>query len=221
MLSSGSHAGDIAPPAPHRRDEQRCVVTGIVGERASMLRLALAPSNTMFADISYSGLGSGVFVSAAPEAVKKAAQLAVAGKLFDGVEVSLGDVSSAEEFAAAVADRITERLLNTLGLVRKAGDVVAGHTKVMKAFDGGELGIVINATDAAQNGCEKIFSRARRLQVGCARAFASETLGAAIGRGATMHVAVRAGASAARIWRELLTLNAFGRVNVDVGLKHA
>src|SRR3546814_9958370 len=64
-----------------------------------------------------------------------------------------------EDLAEQVEALALRRCLDLLGLARRAGAVVAGFEKVKAALRAGEVGLLVQAADAADDGRQKIQAR--------------------------------------------------------------
>src|SRR3546814_9554818 len=66
-----------------------------------------------------------------------------------------------EDLAVQVERLALRRCLDLLGLARRAGAVVAGFEKVRAALRAGEVGLLVQAADGADDGRQKIQALAR------------------------------------------------------------
>jgi hypothetical protein len=90
-----------------------------------------------------------------------------------------------------VAALLAQRCIEILGLARRSGLAVAGFVRVKEALSGGKAALLVEATDAAVDGQEKLTALAPSLpRVACLDA---RELGVAFGREHAVHVALGKG----------------------------
>jgi len=111
----------------------------------------------------------------------------------------------------ALADRVEALLVarcrDLLGLARRAGEAQMGFVKVERLLASGEAGLLLAARDGAADGRGKLAARAGGLRERALLGTAE--LGAAFGRDAAVHAALRRGALALALARELDRLEGF------------
>jgi ribosomal protein L7Ae-like RNA K-turn-binding protein len=106
---------------------------------------------------------------------------------------------------ADLAERIdallAQRCRDGIGLARRSGLAVAGYEKVANAMRSGSVGLLLAASDGAENGRQKIAALAKGLDlaVEIGSALTAAELGAAFGREHVVHASVGSGALADRI----------------------
>lgn len=91
------------------------------------------------------------------------------------------------------------RVLQLLGLARRAGHLVIGTQAVREAASRGQLALVIVAEDAAENAHRRLDSVMREKGIRVVRLEERESLGRAVGRGNVVVVGVRDRGLGARI----------------------
>lgn len=101
------------------------------------------------------------------------------------------------------------RLRSTLGLAKKAGDVVTGFSKVEAALSRGELAVLLAAADGAADGRQKLAHKARRDGVAIVDILTSDELGMALGRPNVIHAGATNAGWATHILKEGARLTAF------------
>lgn len=191
-MSADAFAVDAGerPPGPQRR----CIVSGVVGDRRSMVRFVVGPDGAAVPDVDGRLPGRGIWLSADRDVLNKAC----ARKLF----------SRAVRSAVTVPDGLVEqveRLLvlrcqNLIGLARRAGQVVCGFVKVGASLDAHRAALVLAAVDGAEGGRAKIRARAGSVPV--IEVLRGEELGAAVGRPDVVHMSIAAGRLAQTIQSE-------------------
>jgi hypothetical protein len=109
------------------------------------------------------------------------------------------DVRVAPDLAGLVEGLIERSALDALGIVRKAGRVVAGYARVENALAAEPVVALVHAADAGRDGARKIAAAARsRLGekaegLALVGAFTAAQLDLALGRSNVVHAALLAG----------------------------
>lgn len=137
--------------------ERSCVVTRQVKAPQEMIRFVLSPDGKVVPDLKASLPGRGVWVTATAEMVAKA----VKSRAFDrGFKAK---VTVVPDLVDVIDGILVARVLQHLGLARKAGRLVTGFAKVDAALRADELAVLITAKDAAADGQEKLKRLARAI----------------------------------------------------------
>lgn len=134
--------------------ERRCILTGVHGDRAQLIRLALSPDNILVPDVAARAPGRGAWIGV------NAADLATAqvkGKLkgalaraFKGAPVTVPD-----DLSRAIGDAFARLALAQLGMAAKAGALLTGADKIDNAARSGQVWLLLHAADAAADGRRK------------------------------------------------------------------
>ena len=102
--------------------------------------------------------------------------------------------------------------LGSLGLARKAGQVLTGAAQVEKAVRSGSAALVLHALEAAQDGVRKITQARNAVvhmegpDIPALKLFREEEMGLATGTGNVIHVAVLDGQAGAAFSRRAFAL---------------
>jgi uncharacterized protein len=174
--------------------QRRDLVSGEVMDEARLIRFVADPAGVVTPDIARKLPGRGLWVAADRSSVETAAKR---GGFSRSAKAKL---SAPVDLADQVERLLAARVLNALGLARKAGDLTYGFEKVSAALAGGKVAWLIEASDGAEDGRRKIFSAARK-SPNPPRVFAgftSEQLGLALGLDNVIHSAFLAGPGAGR-----------------------
>lgn len=99
-----------------------------------------------------------------------------------------------------VAAGLERRALDALGLARRTGAAVLGFDQVKEALTKGKAAVLIAASDAADDGREKLARLGKDLYQHAG--FTSAALSAAFGKDGVKHAALLRGAAADRFRRE-------------------
>ncbi|WP_417693870.1 RNA-binding protein [Roseibium sp.] len=181
-------------PKKNEPTERLCAVSRNVYPVDCLIRFVLGPEDHVVPDLKRNLPGRGVWLLASRSVVESAVKdrRKVFGRGFKGeaqVEAGLADqVDNLLETAA----------LNALSIVRKAGELVTGFTKVEAALKREPLEGLIHAADAAPDGIRKLSAvaaarneTANELQT--VRLFDSTQMDLALGRSNVIHAALLAG----------------------------
>lgn len=181
--------------------ERRCIATGESGPRDRLIRFVLGPDGAVVPDIAGRLPGRGVWLTAERALVERAVKKRLFARAFrSAVEVP-------EDLAARLEALIAARLVDLISLARKAGQAVTGFEKTRAALQGGKAGVLIAASDGADDGRAKLARLAPelpRIEVLDAR-----ELGLAFGRDFVIHAALDAGGIADRALTETGRLAGF------------
>ena len=164
--------------------ERRCVATGQSLPEAKLIRFALAPDGLLVPDVAAKLPGRGVWVSSDRESIEAAVRKG-------GFARSLkAPVRAPENLADQVEALLARRCLDLLGLTRRAGAIAIGAQQVEDAIRARPALILVEASDGAADGREKL----QKLHVGLWKrpaptvgCFTAAELGMALGRDRVIH----------------------------------
>jgi predicted RNA-binding protein YlxR (DUF448 family)/ribosomal protein L30E len=183
-MTRGGQARSRAEP------ERRCIVTGDSGPADRLIRFVLGPSGEIVPDLAGRLPGRGAWLTADRALVDRA----VAKKLFSRAFRTQAQVPA--DLADRLEAMLVRRLIELIGLARKAGQAVTGFEKVRAKVREGGVGALIEASDGAADGREKLQRLAPDIPV-LAVLDAAE-LGLAFGRDFAIHAALDRGGFADR-----------------------
>jgi predicted RNA-binding protein YlxR (DUF448 family) len=184
---------DTGPGMSGSGTERLCVATRTVRPIADMIRFVVGPDGTVVPDLRRRLPGRGVWVTANREAVAEAARRKAFARGFRR------DVNVEADLAARVDALLERSALGALAIARKAGLVVAGHTRVEAALASEPIVALLHAREAAADGKRKIAAAARRRfadaadRVVTVEAFTATQLDLALGWTNVIHAALLAG----------------------------
>lgn len=185
--------------------ERRCAATGAVLGEDALIRIAISPDGEAVPDPGADLPGRGVWVTAERSALARAMKR-------DAFSRSAKTrVTAAPDLADRVEAALAARALSLLGLARRSGAVMAGETKAREALKARRPAWLIEASDGAADGRDKIVALARAAwgDVPLAGCFTAQELGAALGREGAVHVVLAPGGLADRFGVELGRLAGF------------
>ena len=184
----------VSDPVAAEPRARKDIVSGEVLPEARLIRFVAGPDGLVAPDLARKLPGRGIWVEATRAAVSQAA----ARGLF--ARAAKAQLKAPPDLADQVEKLLTARLLNGLGLARRAGELTWGYEKVASVVASGRVGWLIEASDGSHDG-------RRKLRQVCARSpdpprlfgvFSSSELGLALGLENVIHLALLAGRGAER-----------------------
>jgi predicted RNA-binding protein YlxR (DUF448 family) len=163
---------------------RRCAVTRARLPKEEMIRFVVALDGRVVPDLAAKLPGRGIWLSARGDVIETARTRGGFAK------AARGQVTMPTDLAAQLRAALLRRIGDTLGLARRAGQTVCGFARAREWLDGGQAGLVIQASDGSE------AERARFLgaqTVPVAAPLNAAQLGAVFGREQVVHVAVAAG----------------------------
>lgn len=191
--------------------ERKCILSGMHGERACLIRLALGPDGQVWPDLAAKLPGRGAWIvpdrAMLEQAMAKGRLKGALARAFKEPAVVPDDL------ADRIASGLEKRALERLGLEHRAGHLIYGSEKLSEWARGGRLFLLLHAADAAEDGSSKLNQAWRSgdgdmkdvIHVPVGR----EALSRAVGRENVVHSGVNNGKAAARIAQELKRWAAF------------
>lgn len=200
--------------------ERKCLVTGDKFPAHKMIRFVMDPGGNIIPDVAAKLPGRGCWIVADRKILEKALKKGVffrfghhilskvkknssAKSRLDDVEV-LEEAGSQEphmrvlvqdDLADLVEKLMLQRCLDYLGLANRSGRIISGFEKVRAALKAGKAQILIEASDAAENGrskiCQGLGEKLDKLRV--IERFTREQLGQALGLSNAVHLALLPG----------------------------
>ena len=164
-----------------------------------MLRFVVGPDRLLVADLAARLPGRGMWLSARADVL----EAACAKRAF--ARAARGPVNLPADMIASVQAGLARRLVDHLGLARRAGQAVAGFAKAREWVQTGRAGIVLQASDGSEDERRRLMSGARDTPVAWPMDAAS--LGAVFGRDRAVHVAVASGRLAEMLMDETTRLS--------------
>lgn len=181
--------------ADHEGPLRRCLVTRERQPRETMLRFVVTPEQVSPAgglvfDVAATLPGRGMWLSAGRDVIDKAirrgAFARAAGRQLD----------VPERLADHVTNVLENRIVELLGLARRAGAAVTGFEKVKERLAAGQCALLVEASDGSQSELDRLLQRRR---VNLVQPLPADRLGAVFGRDRAVHVAIGQGRLAGMI----------------------
>jgi uncharacterized protein len=177
-------SSQIEAEGQRRGRERRCIVsTESLGD-AQLIRFALAPDGVVVPDVAAKLPGRGAWVRADRASVDAAVRKGAFARAFKA------QVKATDDLSTQVEALLARRCLDQLGLMRRAGALAFGATQVDAAIRAKPALMLVEASDGAEEGREKLMSLHIGLwghppaTVGC---FNVAELGVALGRERVIH----------------------------------
>jgi predicted RNA-binding protein YlxR (DUF448 family) len=207
--ASSPNAADERRGAARQR---RCVASGQALAEAQLVRFALAADGSLVPDVAAKLPGRGAWVRSDRASIEKAVKKgAFAHALKAPVKAASGLADLTERLLA-------KRCLERLGLARRAGAIAIGATQVEQAIRARPALLLIEASDGAEEGREKLMNLHIGLwgapppAVGC---FSAADLGVALGRERVIHACLLQERLAAALAADIGRLAGFRAVVPD------
>ena len=205
-MAASALADDERAEAP-TGTSRRCLVTGAIRPKTELLRFVVDPQGRIVLDVAGKLPGRGLWLTAQRAIVAEALSKRVFAR------AAKAPVVVAEGLEDRIAALLAQRCIDILGLARRSGLAVAGFVRVKEALIAGKAALLVEATDAAADGQEKLAALAPSLpRVVCLDA---GELGVAFGREHAVHVALGKGRLAELFVTEARRLQGF-RAGVKV-----
>ncbi|HLI67461.1 MAG TPA: RNA-binding protein [Caulobacteraceae bacterium] len=188
-----------------RERERRDLVSGEVMDEARLIRFVAGPGGVVAPDLARKLPGRGLWVAASREAVRAAA---AKGGFSRAAKAPL---TAPPDLADLVERLLIRRLLDGLGLARRAGALVLGFDQARAAIAAAKAAWLIEAADGAADGRRKLMALARNQPhpPKLFGALSSGELGLALGGENVIHVAFLAGRGAERWTVDVERLSGF------------
>ena len=201
------HQPSASKPQTHAaaERERRDIVSGQVMDEAKLIRFVAGPDGVVVPDLARKLPGRGLWVAADRASVETAAKKGLFAR------AAKAKVSAPQDLPAQVELLLKRRLLQGLGLARRAGELTSGFEKVSSAIETGRAAWLIEASDGAADGRRKLWGKTRKRTppTPVFGLFSAEELGLALGAENVIHTAFLAGRAADRWAQDALRLSGF------------
>lgn len=158
LANTGSPEKKKRPKMTKELESRKCVLTGEVKPKTELLRFVVLTDGTVIPDFNKKVDGHGFYIS---NSKKMLAGLTVKNPLNKILHTN----TIVKEDLPIMVERILHKKgLDSLNLARKAGDLVLGFEKVKDLILKGKAAFVIEASDAGDDGKDKITAMAKDLE---------------------------------------------------------
>ena len=199
-------AGTTAPRTlAQAARERRDIVSGQVMDEAALVRFVAGPGGLVVPDLARKLPGRGLWVAADRVSVETAVKKGAFSR------AAKAKLAASADLAEQVETLLRRRLLDGLGLAKRAGELISGFEKVASTLNAGKAAWLIEASDGAADGRRKILNVARKSPKPpqLCGLFDAEELGLALGAENVIHTAFLAGRGADRWTNDVRRLSGF------------
>ncbi|MGH6997364.1 MAG: RNA-binding protein [Phenylobacterium sp.] len=199
-------AGTTAPRTlAQAARERRDIVSGQVMDEAALVRFVAGPGGLVVPDLARKLPGRGLWVAADRASVETAVKKGAFSR------AAKAKLAASTDLADQVETLLRRRLLDGLGLAKRAGELISGFEKVASTLNAGKAAWLIEASDGAADGRRKILNVARKSPKPpqLCGLFDAEELGLALGAENVIHTAFLAGRGADRWTNDVRRLSGF------------
>ncbi len=195
MLALADPDLDNGPRTERSATMRMCVVTREVRPIGELIRFVVSPQGEVVPDLKRKLPGRGLWVSASRRTVAEAVRRNQFSKGFKR------EIRAAPTLPADTEALLVRSATEALAMAAKAGQVVAGFSKVEGVLTQGQAEALIHASDGAADGIRKLdaINRQKRGNIGESQEFpivnvlTSAELDLALGRSNVIHAALLAG----------------------------
>lgn len=203
MLGETPHAvaaldtgdGETFEALPERGPERRCLATGEVLAKERLLRFVVGPGGELVPDPGNRLPGRGLWLKPERAIIRRAQTRGLFAR------AAKATVKVPDDLLERLVAQERRRVLDLLGLARRAGALVSGFEKVKAALAGWRVALLVEAADGAAAGRGKLAALAAHVapQAPLLDGFTVVELSQALGREYAVHAAVLESGIAARI----------------------
>lgn len=173
--------------------QRRCIVTRESGNPDTMVRFVISPDGVVVPDLAARLPGRGIWLSARRDVLETARTR----HLFS--RAARQPVKVPEDIAQILVSGIEARLVQGLGLARRAGQALCGFVKCREWVAAGKVGLVIQGSGGSPDELRRLISGNSKLPV---LTLPAQMLATAFGREHAVYVAIARGALAQRLMAE-------------------
>ena len=171
--------------------ERKCIVTGDIRECSALIRFAVSPEGDLAPDLQRKLGGRGVWVTGTHAHVERACEKGAFDRAFRT------KVTLPEDLPGLIERLLLKSALDALAMARKAGKIITGQTKLNYAVRAGKIGLIVEASDGAEDGRRKIHSALHATglsdEVAMIGLFTSSQMSLALGQSNVVHAGVPTG----------------------------
>ncbi len=190
-------------------NERTCIVTRQAGEPDGLLRFVVGPDMSVVPDLKRRLPGRGCWVTADRTHIEEAARKNLFARAFKA------RVAVPDDLGGMVDRLMAQSALGSLGLARKAGQLVLGAAKVESNVRTGKALFVLHAHEASPDGVRKIDQARRAVvfqegpSIPSYKLFSEAELGLALGGTNVIHAAVLAGDTGKAVLKRMVALDRY------------
>jgi predicted RNA-binding protein YlxR (DUF448 family) len=184
---------------------RRDIASGETVGTDALIRFAVSPEGEAVPDIAHKLPGRGFWL----RADRASLEIAIKRNIFS--KAAKRQVKAAPDLIDRVHGLLRRRCLDLLGLARREGAVLTGFEKVLAGVKSGKVAWVIEASDGAADGRNRILAAVRAVNAGTnvCGCFDNAELSLALGAENAIHAALLAGRRVERWSLEMQRLSGF------------
>ena len=135
--------------------ERSCVLTGVHGSRAALVRLAVAPDGLVLPDVHAKAPGRGAWIGVSRVGLETAL---AKGKLKAALARGFksGALVIPADLPARTEDALRRALTDRLGLEMRAGTLILGTQRIAETARAGGVEALYHASDSSEDGRKKL-----------------------------------------------------------------
>ena len=180
---------------------RKCIVTGQIIDKEQLLRFTILPDNTVVPDFKKKLPGKGLYTINSHTALLKA----INNNLF--AKASKTNAKALPSLMEQVENILQKQALDIISLSRKAGILISGMDKVKEAIKKGNVAFLHEATDAGEDGHNKILTIAKNIEI--FNLFKIEELDKELAKENTVHLAFAKSSMAQTVRETFVRLTSF------------
>ncbi len=187
-------------------NDRTCIVTRKAGSADELIRFVAAPDGTVVADVKRKLPGRGCWVLATRQTVEEAMRKNLFARALKET------VTTPHDLADQIDTVMTKNFAGTLGLARKAGQVMTGAAKVENAARSAQALLLLHANDAAPDGVRKMDQARKAVAmtggpvIPALKLLSGVEMDLALGGGNVIHAAVLKGPAGESVLKKALAL---------------
>ena len=176
---------------------RRCIASGEVKDKSSLLRFVVTPDNMVVADVLEKLPGKGIWLGCSKDLLEKT--------LRDGLfaRVTKKPINVPETLLDDVEQMLTNRVISLISLARKSGRAVAGYEKVKDWLSKDLATVLVQSQDGSERGKSKLSTPRDGTFIDWLK---TSELGLAFGRQTVIHCALASGGITQRVVHDALRL---------------
>ena len=167
----------------------QCALTGKLLPREKTIRFVIGPENAIIADLSEELPGEGIRLLGYRGTLEESLRDGTFIRLFVKYSLDSEPFISAS-FLDKVESQLMDKVLGLIGLARRAGAVINGFAKVERSLKSGKCGLLLTASDGAEDGRIKMTRLADAVQCPQVTFLPSARLSMALGQTNVIHAGI-------------------------------
>jgi predicted RNA-binding protein YlxR (DUF448 family) len=184
--------------------QRTCLACRTAADKQTMLRYVLSPSGEVLVDYRQKLPGRGAYTCCQLECVERAVQRKGFQRAFSNDALPVDSAT----LITTIHQTLEQRLVNLLGVARKAGRLLIGANQVEDALKHGKrLGLLVITVDASAATEKKLVARANNVEM--IRLMDKMALGALCGKSQTSAVGLKVDDLTASILSEVTRFREF------------